>query len=88
MMLATKTMTAEELKAIIFKLLGQIAPEADFAALKPTQDIRETLDIDSFDFLNFLIALAEQVGVEIPEKDYGQVNTLQGLVDYLIAHGG
>ena len=84
-MLATKTMTAEELKQIIFDLLGQIAPEADFAALKPNADIRETLEIDSFDFLNFLIALNKAVGVEIPEQDYGQVNTLDNLTKYLLA---
>ena len=85
-MIATKAMTAEELKQVIFRLLGQIAPEADFAALKPTDDIRQTLEIDSFDFLNFLIALNGETGVEIPENDYGQVNTLDQLTKYLLAH--
>jgi acyl carrier protein len=85
-MIATKAMTAEELKQVICGLLGQIAPEADFDALKPTDDIRETLEIDSFDFLNFLIALNGEVGVEIPENDYGQVNTLDQLTKYLLAH--
>lgn len=84
-MIATKTMTAEELKQVIFRLLGQIAPEADFDVLRPTDDIRQTLEIDSFDFLNFLIALNGEVGVEIPENDYGQVNTLDQLTKYLQA---
>jgi acyl carrier protein len=43
------------------------------------------LEIDSFDFLNFLIALNGEVGVEIPENDYGQVNTLEQLTKYLQA---
>jgi acyl carrier protein len=84
-MIATKSMTAEEIKQVIFRLLGQIAPEADFDALRPTDDIRQTLEIDSFDFLNFLIALNGEVGVEIPENDYGQVNTLEQLTKYLQA---
>ena len=43
------------------------------------------LDIDSFDFLNFLIALDERLRVEIPEADYGKLNTLDGMVRYLLA---
>ncbi len=84
-MLATKPMTAAELKALIFQLLGQIAPEADFSRLDPNRSIQSELDIDSFDFLNFLIGLNEAVGVEIPEADYGQVATLNALVTYVMA---
>jgi acyl carrier protein len=83
---ATKAMTTEELKQIIFAALGQIAPEADFDQLKPDENIQSALDIDSFDFLNFLIVLNEQIGVEIPEADYRQVSTLNGLIAYLGAH--
>src|SRR3712207_8954836 len=39
------------------------------------ENVRETLDIDSFDHLNFLIGLHEALGVEIPEGDYGQLTT-------------
>lgn len=85
-MLATKPMTRETLESIIFRLLGQIAPEADFTALDPDQPIQSELDIDSFDFLNFLIGLNEEVGVEIPEADYGQVATLNALVTYVMTH--
>ncbi|MBI3055818.1 MAG: acyl carrier protein, partial [Betaproteobacteria bacterium] len=41
------------------------------------------VDIDSFDFLNAIIRLHENLGVEIPEADYGQLATLDGTVDYL-----
>lgn len=84
-MIATGTMSAEELKQLIFDVLGQIAPEADFDSLEPGEDMRAALDIDSFDFLNFLIGLNEQVGVEIPEADYGQLVSLDDLVNYLVA---
>ena len=85
-MVTTKPMTAEELTSLIFQLLGQIAPEADFSQLNPNRPIQSELDIDSFDFLNFLIGLNEAVNVEIPEADYGQVATLNTLVTYVMSH--
>jgi acyl carrier protein len=76
-------MTEAQLKEIIFKVLGQIAPEADLSTLGPNENVREMLDIDSFDHLNFLIGLNEALGVEIPEGDYGQLTTLAAIVRYL-----
>jgi acyl carrier protein len=76
-------MTDAQLKETIFKVLGQIAPEADLTHLEPDADLRQALDIDSFDHLNFLIGLNEALGVEIPEADYGQLTTLTAVVRYL-----
>ncbi len=76
-------MTNEEIKKIIFTELATIAPEADPAALSPDANVRETLDIDSYDFLQFLIALNEKLGVEVPEKDYAKFTTLECMVQYL-----
>lgn len=84
-MVAVMSLTQEELHVIIAETLAQIAPEADFDDLEGDEDIREALDIDSFDFLNFLIALNERVGVEIPEADYGLVNTLEGVTTYILS---
>jgi acyl carrier protein len=81
----TMTMTNTQIKETIFKLLGRIAPEADFNQLAPNEDIRAALDIDSFDFLQFLIGLNEEVGVEVPEADYGKLITLADLTSYLLA---
>ena len=78
-------MTEAQLKETIYKVLGQIAPEADLAQLASDADLRQALDIDSFDHLNFLIGLNEVLGVEIPEADYGQLMTLADVVDYLAA---
>ncbi len=78
-------MTDSEIKEIIFKLLKEIAPEADFSELAPSENIREVLDIDSFDFLNFLIGLNEELGINIPESDYGQLRTLADIVSYISA---
>ncbi len=76
-------MTEAEIRDAIFEGLRKIAPESDPASLRPDQKIRETLDIDSFDFLSFLIALHEKLAVEIPEADYGKLTTLDEMVRYL-----
>jgi acyl carrier protein len=78
-------MTDSEIKEIIFKLLKEIAPEADFSELTPNENIREVLDIDSFDFLNFLIGINAELGIDIPESDYGQLRTLAEIVSYISA---
>ena len=60
-----------------------IAPEADFATVVPTKSLREQLDLDSFDYLNVLISLHKRLNVEVPEADYGKVETLERLIAYL-----
>jgi acyl carrier protein len=63
--------------------LATIAPEADLDDVGPDEDLQEALDLDSMDFLNFLIAVAQSTGVEIPESDYHLVHTYAGCKDYL-----
>jgi len=76
-------MNENDIRDAIFRSLSQIAPEANPDDLPPDVDIREELDIDSFDFLNLLIGLDEELGVEIPEADYGLLSSLNDLVGYL-----
>jgi len=78
-------MTETEIRQAVFAALRKIAPEADPRKLQPNESLREALDIDSFDFLNFLIGLHEKLGVDIPEADYGRLTTLSDLVRYLSA---
>ena len=78
-------MTETDIRQAIFDSLRQIAPEADPQKIRPDQNLREALDIDSFDFLNLLIGLHERLGVQIPEAEYGQLTTLSALVRYLSA---
>ena len=70
----------------ILNLLLAIAPEADAAEIKPDVDLREQLDIDSMDHLNFLISVAKEFGIDIPEKDYPQLTTLDACAAYVASH--
>lgn len=63
--------------------LATIAPEADLDDVGPDEDLQEALDLDSMDFLNFLIAIAQSTGVEIPESDYHLVRSYADCKDYL-----
>ena len=76
-------MTKDEIRTTALRILGEIAPEADQAQLKPDVSFRDQLDIDSMDFLNFVIALDKELHVEIPEADYPRLATLEGCIEYL-----
>ena len=76
-------MTAAEIRETVVQGLVRIAPEADFDELEPNANIREELDIDSFDFLNFLIGLNDVLGIEIPESDYEKLVSMNDLIGYL-----
>ncbi|MET0514993.1 MAG: acyl carrier protein [Nitrospiraceae bacterium] len=72
-----------EVKQVVFRILGDIAPEADLQALKPDVSFRDQLDIDSMDFLNFIIGLHQALAVDIPEADYPKYSTLDGCIEQL-----
>ena len=76
-------MNDSETRALIFELLGNIAPEADFSTLAGDADLRGELDLDSMDFLNFVIALHDRTGIDVPETDYPRLFTLDGAIAYL-----
>ncbi len=78
-------MTETQIKEAIFKSLKRIAPEADPEGLAPGKNVREALDIDSYDFLMFLMGLDEELGVDVPEADYGKLVTLDDIINYLAA---
>lgn len=76
-------MTDHEIRSLAAEVLAGIAPEADLAAIGDHEDLREALDLDSMDFLNFLIALGERTGRRIPEADTRRLFTMEGLLGYL-----
>lgn len=76
-------MTPDEIRTVVLRALGSVAPEADLASLKPNVGFRDQLDLDSVDFLNFVIALHNEFRIDVPEKDYPKLATLDGCVRYL-----
>ncbi|HSO37048.1 MAG TPA: acyl carrier protein [Labilithrix sp.] len=76
-------MNRDTIRSSVLASLAAVAPEADPGALAPNADLREELDIDSMDFLRFVVGLHERLHVDIPERDYAKVRTLDACVSYL-----
>lgn len=77
-------MNENELKEIIIAELTKVAPGSNPGALSLDDNLREGLDIDSFDALNFFIAISERMHIDIPEKDMGRLNTMGEILQYLL----
>lgn len=76
-------MDAEEIRKVVLAELKRIAPELE--EVQPAKPLRDQVDLDSMDWLNFLVALNERLKVEIPEADYRKLGTLDQVVEYLSA---
>jgi acyl carrier protein len=77
------TMSKEEIANLVRSALMGVAPEAEDQPLDPDADFRDQMDLDSMDFLNFVIALHEATRIDIPERDYPQLASLNGCIAYL-----
>ncbi len=76
-------MDDEALRKAIFDTLRRIAPEVAPGDLEPGTPLRDQVDLDSMDWLNFLLGLHARLGVDIPEADYMKLVTLDDLFAYL-----
>lgn len=76
-------MTKTEARAAIWDILSGIAPEADPSSVAGDEDLRDALDLDSMDFMNFVVGLHERTGIDIPEADYSRLRTLDTATAYL-----
>jgi len=77
-------MTEDEIRKTLFQLLKNIAPDTEPEKLKPTDNIRQVLMIDSFDYLQFVVGMDEAFGIQTPEEDYGKIATLNELTTYVM----
>lgn len=81
-------MTHDEIKKVVLDSLSSVAPEADPSRLSGTADVRDALDIDSMDFLRFVVDVHQKLHVDIPERDYPEVRTIDGCVAYVASKLG
>jgi acyl carrier protein len=79
-------MNRDELRAAVLDCLASIAPEVDGAALAPDRPLRAQVDLDSVDWMNFLIALSGRFGIDIADADARRLATLDQLLDHLERH--
>ncbi|MCW5590536.1 MAG: acyl carrier protein [Burkholderiales bacterium] len=78
-------MNAKELVPLLFQELRKIAPELEEGDVAPDKLLRDQVDLDSMDWLNFLIAVHQRFKVEIAESDYATLATLDQIAAYVVA---
>jgi acyl carrier protein len=78
-------MDRDDIRTAVLACLKTIAPEAQEADIRPDRPLRDQVDLDSMDWLNFLVALHQKLGVDIPETDYGKLTTWDAILGYLEA---
>jgi len=77
-------MTKPEIESAILRALKKIAPEAELTDVDENESLQQAFDIDSFDYLNLLVALRDELGVTIEEADYDKLCTLKDMVSFLL----
>jgi acyl carrier protein len=81
-------MNREQIQAELLAAIGEIAPETDLASIDAGRPLRQQIDLDSADWLNFLVAVHDKLGVDIPDAEAARLRTLQQLVDYCASRTG
>ncbi|MEC9228722.1 MAG: acyl carrier protein [Verrucomicrobiota bacterium] len=76
-------MTKDQVKQIVIDIINEIAPDEDTSDLKGAINLREQMDLDSMDFLDIVMELRKQHGIEVPEADYPELASLDSCANYL-----
>jgi acyl carrier protein len=76
-------MTPQELERHILDALAEIAPEVNFESLDRNKSFRDQFELDSIDYLRFVLALEKRIGATVPEVDYPKLSSVSGCMAYL-----
>lgn len=80
-------MMEDNIRGEILSVLTTIAPEVEADDIRDDVLLRDQVDLDSMDWLNFLIGIHKRLQVDIPESDYASLRTLTDVVRYVEQHG-
>ena len=64
-------------------IIAEIAPDEDLSNVIYDVPLRDQLDLDSMDFLDIVMELRKNFGVEVPEDEYPKLASLKSCADYL-----
>ena len=78
--------TKEDTRGVVLSVLTTIAPEVDADDISDDVLLRDQVDLDSMDWLNFLLGIHKRFHVDIPESDYASLRTLSDVVGYVETH--
>lgn len=75
-----------ETRDAVLAALTEVAPEVGGSAIADDVALRDQVDLDSMDWLRFLVAVDRRLGVDIPERDYARLRTVADIVGYVGRH--
>jgi acyl carrier protein len=75
--------TPQQAREAVGLALKRAAPGSEVDGLDPDEDLRDALELDSLDFLNFVEILSGATGRRIDEDDYPQLATLGSAIRFL-----
>lgn len=76
-------MTPAEIREEVLDILENIAPDEDFSDLEDSKSFQEQVELDSMDFLDIVMELRKRYRIQIPEQDFGNLQSMQSTVEYL-----
>lgn len=82
--MTTKTLTTGDAVKVIYDVLSEIAPEVESSEIDMSVDLTEQLDLDSMDYLHWLVGINQATGIEIPDRDASHFMTIDGAARYLV----
>ena len=57
--------------------------EADPAKIKPEANMKETLDLDSLDYIDMVVVIESHLGIKVDPDDFVDMVTFQDFYDYV-----
>ena len=71
---------------IIEKINGFLVDEfeADASLITPEASLKETLDLDSLDFVDLVVVIENNFGFKAKGEDFVNIKTFQDFYDYII----
>ena len=74
-------------KTIIEKVNGFLVEEfeVDAAKITPEANLRETLELDSLDYIDLVVVIESNFGFKVKPEDFAGIVTFQNFYDYVIS---
>ena len=72
-------------EAIIEKINGFLVEEfeVDASKITPEANLRETLELDSLDYIDLVVVIESNFGFKVKAEDFASIATFQNFYDYV-----
>lgn len=59
--------------------------EVEESAIRPEASLKETLDLDSLDYIDLVVAIEQNFGFKVKPEDFQQMHTIEDFYNYVAA---